>query len=305
MGNGLSLKIAKVGTIKLKKYNDTIRTFRGIRHVKDLKKNLLLVGQLDDLGCKIHVESGILKMVRGNLVVMKVEKIKANLYVLMGDILQDVNAMVASTSQEEAIVTWHHRLGICQSEICKPLQNTISYLGLKRLIYLFYEHCVINKQHRLKFTRVTTKSKHILDLIHSDVWEPLKLSLKGEKYFVSFIDDYFKRLWVYPMKKKSYLFDRFQEFKAQVELEIGKRIKCLRTDNKGEYIDGNFLAFCKQEGIIRQYFVPQTPHKNGVAEQMNKTLLKRIRTMLQIRGVTKSLWTEVVKTAYYLIKSHC
>ena len=63
---------------------------------------------------------------------------------------------------------------------------------------------------------------------------------------VSFIDDYSRRLWVYPIKKKSDVFPVFKEFKAQVELETGKRIKCLRTDNGGEYVDGNFLAFCKQ-----------------------------------------------------------
>jgi hypothetical protein len=51
---------------------------------------------------------------------------------------------------------------------------------------------------------------------------------------------------VYLIKKKSDVFPVFKEFEAQVELETGKRIKCLRTNNGGEYTDGNFLAFCKQ-----------------------------------------------------------
>ena len=82
---------------------------------------------------------------------------------------------------------------------------------------------------------------------------------RSRKIFISFIDDYSKRLWVYPIKKRSDVFRIFKVFKARVELESGKRIKCLRTDNGGEYIDGDFIAFCKQEGIQRQFTVVYTP----------------------------------------------
>jgi len=118
---------------------------------------------------------------------------------------------------------------------------------------------------------------------------------------VSFIDDYSRRLWVYPIKRKSDVFPVFKEFKARVELETGKRIKCLRTGNGGEYVDGDFLAFCKQKGIIRQFYVPHTPQQNGVAERMNRTLLEKTRVMQSTAGLTKSFWAEAVKTASYVI----
>jgi len=92
MGNDHTLEIAGVGTIRLKMHDGTAQKIQGVRHVKGLKKNLLYVGQLDDLGCQIHTESGILKVVKGNLVVMKAEKITTNLYMLLGDTLQEVNA---------------------------------------------------------------------------------------------------------------------------------------------------------------------------------------------------------------------
>ncbi|KAL4316263.1 hypothetical protein AHAS_Ahas15G0267600 [Arachis hypogaea] len=41
----------------------------------------------------------------------------------------------------------------------------------------------------------------------------------------------------------------FNEFKAKLELEFGKKIKCLRTGNGGEYVNGDFLTFYKQVGI--------------------------------------------------------
>ena len=62
---------------------------------------------------------------------------------------------------------------------------------------------------------------------------------------VTFIDNYSRRCWVYPIKKTSYVFSVFKEYKVQVELESGKRIKCLRTDNGEEYTYNKFFAFCK------------------------------------------------------------
>ena len=77
---------------------------------------------------------------------------------------------------------------------------------------------------------------------------------------------------MYPIKKKLDVFLVFKEYKVRVELEYGKRIKCLWTDNCGEYTDGEFLAFCKKESIQRQFMVAYNSQQNGVVEWMNKTL---------------------------------
>jgi len=100
------------------------------------------------------------------------------------------------------------------------------------------------------------------------------MSLGGAKYLVSFIDDYSRRLWVYLVKKKLDVFAIFKEFKPKLELESGKKIKCLRTDNGEEYIDGDFLTFCKQAGIQQHFTIAHTLQQNGVAERMSRTLLK-------------------------------
>ncbi|KAH9704158.1 hypothetical protein KPL70_011349 [Citrus sinensis] len=86
-----------------------------------------------------------------------------------------------------------------------------------------------------------------------------------------------------------------------VELESGKKIKCLRTDNGGEYTNGEFLAFCKQEGIQRQFTVAYTPQQNGVAERMNRTLTERIRAMLMTAGLPNSFCAEAAKTGCYIV----
>ena len=84
MGDDHTLDIAGIGTIKLKMYDGTVCTIKKIRHMKGLKKNLLSLGQLDNNGCKTHVQDGIIKIAKCALVVMKSKKIATNLYMLKG-----------------------------------------------------------------------------------------------------------------------------------------------------------------------------------------------------------------------------
>ena len=96
---------------------------------------------------------------------------------------------------------------------------------------LFCEHCVTSKRHKLKFSKSYTKTKCILDLVDSDIWESLDMPLGGASCLVTFIDDYSKRCWVYLDKKKLDVFPMFKEFKVRVKLESEKKIKCLRINN--------------------------------------------------------------------------
>ena len=74
----------------------------------DLKKNLLSLGKLDDLDCKTRIEKKVLKIIKGAFVVLKAEKIAANLYMLKGETHQEATTSIASTSSIEEMTTiWH------------------------------------------------------------------------------------------------------------------------------------------------------------------------------------------------------
>ena len=100
-------------------------------------------------------------------------------------------------------------------------------------------------------------------------------------YYVSFIDDFSRKTWIYFLRKKSEVFDRFKEFKALVENQTEKQIKVLRTDNGGEFCGNEFEEFCKKCGIARQKTTPYTPQQNGVVERMNKTLMEKSKVHAQ------------------------
>ncbi|KAF2291302.1 hypothetical protein GH714_022364 [Hevea brasiliensis] len=92
-----------------------------------------------------------------------------------GDTLQKVDASVAVVSQEsETTMMWHYKLGHMSERGLKILAERNLLPGLKSVSLPFCEKCVLSKQNRLKFNRSTARSKHILDLIHYDVWESRK-----------------------------------------------------------------------------------------------------------------------------------
>ena len=72
----------------------------------------------------------------------------------------------------------------------------------------------------------------------------------GYEYFITFTDDYSRFGYVYLMKQKSKTFEKFKEFKAEVENQLGKRIKVIRSDRGGEYLLGDFQDYLTEIGII-------------------------------------------------------
>jgi hypothetical protein len=108
------------------------------------------------------------------------------------------------------------------------------------------DHFIYGKQSRVRFPSGVRRENGILELVHSDVFGPITMpSLGGSLYYVSFIDDFSRKTWIYFLRKKSEVFDRFKEFKDLVENQIEKMIKVLRTHKGGELSGKEFDQFCK------------------------------------------------------------
>ena len=99
-----------------------------------------------------------------------------------------------------------------------------------------------------------------MDLIHLDVFGLVDVPcIDRSVCYVSFIDDFSRRTWVYFLRSKADIFSGFKEFKAMVELQTGKKIKCLRNDNDGEFFSNDFDTFCKYCSIKREKTTPYSP----------------------------------------------
>ena len=177
-------------------------------------------------------------------------------------------------------------------------------VGLKTCKLDFCKYCVLGKQHKVSFNIMNkeNRAKGILDYIHSDVWGPAPTkSHGGARYFVTFMDDYSRKIWVYFMQEKSEVFKKFKEWKAEVENQTGRKIKYLRSDIGGEYRNNRFMEFCMHQGITRHFTVKKTPQQNGAAERMNRTLMEKEMCMRLHAGLPEIFWAESVNYAAYLI----
>ena len=148
------------------------------------------------------------------------------------------------------------------------------------------EGCQYGKAHQLPYEESKFKAKEPLELVHSDVFGPIKQpSIGGMRYMVTFIDDFSRYVWVFFMKEKSDTFSKFKEFKESAEGEVGKKIGCLRTDNGGEYSSSEFSQYLRECQIRHQYTCANTPQQNGVAERKNRHLAEVGRSMLHAKNV--------------------
>ena len=103
---------------------------------------------------------------------------------------------------------------------------------------------------------------------------------RGFNYFITFTDDYSRFGYVYLMKHKSESFDKFKVFKNEVQNQLGKTIKALRSDRGGEYLTTDFIDHLGECGILSEWTPSGTPQLNGVSERRNRTLLDMVRSII-------------------------
>ena len=136
------------------------------------------------------------------------------------------------------------------------------------------------------------RNTELLKLIHSDLCEfEGILTRGGNRYIITFIDDFSKYTTIYWLKNKSDSFEKFQGFLKEVENQFSRKIKRIRGDRGREYESSAFNSFVQSLGIIHEITAPYSPASNGVAKGKNRTLIeltnaKLILVHLYIFGVT-------------------
>jgi transposase InsO family protein len=148
--------------------------------------------------------------------------------------------------------------------ICKAVTGLLEIKGDHKGIC---NGCTQGKNIKNPFLKRDNKAEGVLELIHSDVCGPMpSSSISGYVYYVSFIDDYSRKTWIYFLNSKDEVFNKLKEFKALIENLSKRKIKILRLDNGGEYTSKEFVNLCKDVGIKRELTTPYNPQKNSVAE---------------------------------------
>ena len=129
------------------------------------------------------------------------------------------------------------------------------------------ESCLLGKMTKSPFAKSCERASDLLGLVHSDVCGPMSATARGGyHYFITFTDDLSRYGYIYLMKHKSEALEKFKEFQNEVENQLGKKIKFLRSDRGGEYLSQEFDSHLKEHGIVPQLTPPGTPQRNGGIE---------------------------------------
>jgi transposase InsO family protein len=305
VGDDRSLSVVGSGTVQVDNGH-----FNDVLCVPSLSCNLLSVYQITHSGEGKTIEFSPHQVV--------IKDLKDPKHVLATGIVDDITRLykfdnfgsstfssVFVAHSDDLRKLWHERFGHLNYRSLQQLCNQQMVTGLPLVSCRdgVCAGCVLDKHHRDSFDkRASWHASGPLQLVHSDLCGPFSSpSFSGCKYFLTFIDDFSRRTWVYFLKLKRKVFDKFLAYKALVEKQSGHQIQKLRTDNGGEYVNNNFTSYCTTQGIQMQHIVPYTPQQNGVAERKNRTLKEMANCMIQSKGLSLKYWAEAINCANYIV----
>jgi transposase InsO family protein len=300
---GHSHSVAGVGNVALQLSSGEIKSINSVLYAPGITKNLLSVGALADQhktlvfksdGCFVFNNSNL------QLEAFASREHGQGLYRL-SNLCQLQHSEVNLVQRHSSTDLWHKRLGHFHA---KGMQRMLNFGAVRGLPALHFSRqvctgCQLGKQTRTKLPKEATfNATKILQLVHSDVCGPFRTtSLGGARYFVTFIDDFSRKTWIYFLAHKSQVLTKFQHLVNFLKTSTGQCIQTLRSDNGGKYTSSAFRDYCLNEGIAREFAPPYTPQRNGVAERRNRSLLNITRCLLLDKGLPGHLWGEAVKAA--------
>ena len=298
MGNEVRSKVIGKGNVELIFTSGKKITLTNVLHVPDMNRNLVSGDLLGKPGIKSVYESGKLILSRNGVFVGKGYSSEGMVKLCTND--NNNNKNVASAYMVDSVSLWHSRLAhVGISTMKRMIKCGLFSCDVDN--FKKCEICIKSKMVKKPFHSVKRTSQ-LLDLIHTDICEMNgMLTRGGNRYFITFIDDCSRFTYVYLVKTKDEAFNVFKAYKAEVENQLGRKIKVLRSDRGGEYFPNDFNIFCEEHGIVHKCSAPRTPEQNGLAERKNRTFQEMINAMLLHSELPLNLWGEALLAACHIL----
>ena len=286
----------KVNTIKL----------CDVKHTPDALNNLISIGRLTDKGNSATFNGTSVEFITQARVIFAQGQKHRQLFCMKAWVTQLGKAQdFAVTVKGRSWDKWHQILRHIDINSIKMLKTNDLVTGLD--IDETKEHsqckvCIQGKQHVEPFPKKAEDTvNQISDVTVSDIWRPAQTEGPSrEWYFHSFTDIKYRYSAIYFSNTKDEALRHFELYKVFIETQRGHKLKKFQSDNGGEYGNKNFKDFCGKHGIIIETTAPYSPAQNGIAEQLNRTLLKHARAMIFAKNLPKTLWSEAVTYACYI-----
>ncbi|CAI7795648.1 unnamed protein product [Closterium sp. NIES-53] len=301
-GNNKSLPVVGVGSTRLIDDGGPVN-ITNVLHVPRLKVNLLSVSQLVKKDVKLTIDGANMNLFwKGKQFAQGV--LNRELYQLK----THPGAASSNVAQgsKATLKAWHNRLAHANYDSVKELANK----GLAKGVDVVAGDdetgvcgaCVEGKMVRKPFgSRTSPLAMDSLALLHMDVCGPMRHASKGgARFLLVMLDDATRMCWTRLLKAKGDSAKAIQEWALEVCNDDKKRIKVIRTDGGGEFVNNELAKWMKSKGIKHDVTTPYTPQQNGAAEQLNRTLVEAVRSLLQHSKLRSEWWGEASLLAAWI-----
>ena len=274
--------------------------------VPKIKENLFSIGKTMDHGCSVEFcnKSSTVHFYRDNKLVLTGHKNSGQHYFLL-----HLKPLKAQTATEECAFIgasyedWHKRLGHCSMETVKALIKSGAVEGMQVTDHKSHEctACTLGKLCRAHHPqRDRTQANETTAVLHIDTVGPMKEeSIGGSRYFILATEEYSGYKIFQTMSSKAQISDAVKRIVNIAELESGRPVKALMTDNGTEFTNHDLESWLDKRGTVHFYSAAYTPEQNGRAERANRIVLDGIRTLLTDSELPSKFWAEALNTFVY------
>ena len=257
-------------------------------YVPSFKKNIFSVQSATDLGScvKFSYGSGELTSNGTKFNIVK----QGRLYYL--------NTVSSSKVAAHTLQEWHNIMGHCNYRDVLNMEPHVNGMKITDDAQIECEVCVKGKMTQNRSRKPDERAKSVFDLVHCDLAGPIKqVAKEGFRYALVFVDDYSGGTVTYFLQQKSDTVKATKKYLADIA-PYGK-VKCIRSDNGGEFMSNEYQELLVQNQIMHQTSAPYSPHQNGTAERAWRTLFEMARCMLIESGLPKFMWAYAVMNATF------
>jgi hypothetical protein len=299
IGNGKGLSIHHIGHTRL--FSPTLHfDLLNVLHVPQISKNLLSVHKFTsdtNTFFEFHPNYFLLKDRRSKKLLLHGPN-SHGLYQFPS--FKHQTPPSALIGERVSLPQWHSRLGHPSLKLVRKILSSFQLPVSKSTITDPCSACLSSKSKQLPFSASLSRSTCPLELSHTDVWGPAPICSKsGFKYYVSFLDDFSRYTWLYPIYCKGDVTRIFQKFKNYVECFFKEKIRTVQSDWGGEYRP--FHTLLQSLGISHRVSCPHTHQQNGKIEHKHRHIVETGLALLSHAKVPLQFWEDAFSTACYLI----
>ena len=262
-------------------------------------------------GATITFNPGGAELVSNKGVLFNINKMGKLYYLNTHDSCSSVDSVNVTRDLEG----WHKVLGHCNVSDVMKLERVVEGMKIAGKHKFDCEACIRGKMTECRNRSPDERAVDPLELVHYDLAGPVDPIAKGDyRYALNFIHDYSGLMMVYFLKKKSDTVEATKKFfadvaplgrvKSIVESTPISSVKCVRSDNGGEFTSKEFRDLLLSHNVKHEKSAPYSPHQNGTAERAWRSIFEMARCLLVMSELPKFMWTYAVMASTY-IRNRC